>query len=290
MTVALMLSLLAQARSSEEEALQAVIKLFTGEPVVEKGKDGRTRVIKLAGRPRKDTATLSITLEDERVVAIRGNGVGISNDEFALFKPFTALRELRLHHNSAPGETAPYSGAGLAQLKELAALREIQLPGSPFADEGLQAVAELKTLKSLGIWHVRATNEGFAALAGHPSLEEIRIAPMWGPHIGDKALEHLSDCPKLAALRLNEAYVTYEGGLKHLLKRKDTLKTVDLGNSVVAPEDLDRLRAALPGVDVRHAGLAAVGKLIVDDFKGANKKLSKLVPPELLERYRAAAR
>jgi hypothetical protein len=284
---ALLLALLAQ---SEDAALEAVVRLFTGAPVVEKDKDGRTRAIKLEGRPGKSTATLSIQFEAGRVVALKGNGVGIANQEFALFKPFAALRTLSLHHNKGPGDEAIYDGSGLVHLKELAELREVQLPGSPFGDGGLRAAAELKALKSLGIWHVRVSNEGFAALAGHPSLEEIRVAPMWGPQIGDAALERLSECPKLASVRLNEAYVTYEGGLKHLLKRKATLKAIDLGQSLVAPEDLERLRSELPGATVTHAGLAAVGKLVAEDFKGARKKLSKIAPAELLERYLAAAR
>ena len=75
MMTALLLSLFAQASPSEEEAVQAIVKLFTGEPVVEKDKEGRTRVVKLAGRPAKAAASLSITFADGRVVALRGNGV-----------------------------------------------------------------------------------------------------------------------------------------------------------------------------------------------------------------------
>ena len=95
--------------------------------------------------------------------------------------------------------------------------------------------------------------------------------------------------PNLKRISYNEGYVTWENGLKHLEEVKQTLEELDLEKSVIAPEDLEQFKRAFPNVTVNHAGMAAVGQMIKDDFKGAAKKLPRWVPQALLDRYIEAA-
>jgi len=110
---------------------------------------------------------------------------------------------------------------------------------------------------------------------------------------GGKLTLRVSECwpnrTNLKQVKLNESYVTWENGLRHLTKLKGTLKELNLEESVIAPEDLEQFREAMPAVAVNHAGMAEVGALIRDNFKGAGGKLPKWVPQELLDRYVAAA-
>ncbi len=282
-------------KTGEEPALRAIVDTFDEIGAVQKNADGSLKQVSLGGRGSKDNASLSLRFDPktQRVTAIQGNVAGFQNDEFALFAPLTDLKQLNLFHNACDCERALWpticDGAGLAALKGNAKLETITLAGSPLDNDGLAAVAELPQLKSLRIWHVAVTDAGFAALRNHPGLEAIRVGPMWSPTITDATLEHLSHCPNMKTITFGESYVTWEHGLRHLTKLQGTLKTLDLADSVVAPEDLDRLRAAMPGLTVKHAGLPAVGALIVKNFKGAGKKLAKWVPQPLLDQYVAAA-
>ena len=44
--------------------------------------------------------------------------------------------------------------------------------------------------------HRKVTDEGIAALAGHPNIEEARFSPMGSPKIRNKTLRVLATLPK----------------------------------------------------------------------------------------------
>lgn len=278
-------------QTEERAAVEAIIGLFDTVEKVEKERRTGGLVIHLRGRGEKANAVTRLTLDARsgKVVQIHGNAAGISNEEFRLLAPLKELRVVSEHHNFPIRKGDVCDGAGIAHLAGNARLEEIALPGSGFSNAALAALAKLPQVKKLGIWHVNVDDAGFAVLRGHPGLESVRIAPTWAPKITDKTLEHLSHCPNLKSVALSESYVTWEHGLRHLVKLKGTFQELNLETSVVAPEDLERFRAAMPGVVVKHAGLPAVGKLIRDNFKGAARQLPKWVPQELLDRYVAAA-
>ena len=73
-----------------------------------------------------------------------------------------------------------------------------------------------------------------------------------------------------------------------LIERHDTLKEIDLGNSLIEPADVDRLRSELPGTQIKWDGLGSAGKIFSDS--GWQKgKAEKWIPKELLERAVAAS-
>jgi len=281
-------------QTNEAPAVRKLVDRFSAVDDVAHDREGRLVRITLRGLPEIEGAVCRIVFapETEHVVEVSGNRAAFANDEWSLLVPLKQLQKINLHHNFGPSlkrDREDFDGGGLTVLKDNKLLETVNLPGSPFGGDGLKAIAELPQVKHLGIWHVRVSDEDFAVLRGHPSLESIRVAPMWSPKITDKAIEHLSYCPNLKQVKLNESYVTWENGLRHLTKLKGTLKELNLEESVIAPEDLEQFREAMPAVAVNHAGMAEVGALIRDNFKGAGGKLPKWVPQELLDRYVAAA-
>lgn len=277
--------------TDERPAVAAIIDQFHSVEKIERERQTRALVIHLRGRGDKEKAATRLTFDPEtgNVVKINGNAAGFSNEDFKLFAPLKDLQVFNEHHNFPvrPGDVC--DGAGIIHLKGNLKLEEITLPGSGFSNDALAALVKLPQVKRLGIWHVNVDDEGFAHLRGHPGLESVRIAPMWRSRITDKTIEHLSHCPKLKSISLNEGYVTWDNGLRHLVKLKGTFEELNLEHSVVAPEDLQRFREAIPDVTVKHAGLPIVGAMIRDNFKGAARLLPQWVPQELLDRYLAAA-
>lgn len=281
--------------TEERSAVQAIIDQFDAVEKVERHPDKSLKSISLRGRGSKEKASLRLVFDPQthRVTEVRGNAVGVKNDEFTIFAPLKELRVVSLHHAFCDCDKSLYpkicDGSGIVHLQGNAKLEEVALPGGPFNNDALAAVAQLPQLKRLGIWHVAVDDSGFAHLRNHPGLESVRVAPTWSPKITDKTIEHLSYCPNLKEISLNEGYVTWENGLRHLTKLKGTFQALRLENSVVAPEDLERFRREMPEVKVTHAGLAHVGGMIAENFKGAARQLPKWVPQELIDRYLAAA-
>ncbi len=58
---------------------------------------------------------------------------------------------------------------------------------------------------------------------------------------------------------------------------------------MIPPADLQRLKKELPQVKITHESIAEIGKLIVENWKGANSKLRKWAPQTVIEAYIATA-
>lgn len=135
-------------------------------------------------------------------------------------------------------------------------------------------------MRELRAWHARFTDDGIAALRGHPALESISVGPSWEKLLTDKTLEHLAECPKLQKLTLTETWLTWEGGLRHLMKRNDRLTRIDLGNCLIDPAEVERLRSEMPAATIEWRGFAAAGA----DFskKWVRAKAEAWIPKELI--------
>ena len=285
--------------AGEQEVLQKIADLFLARGEVVKNDDGTLKSVSFKGRPKKDNASFSLRFDPktQRVVQVVGNGAGITNEEYQLVAQLSDLTNLTLFHNSPGGDRSEWptiaDGAGLVAFKNNASLGTICLAGGPLDNDGLEAIAQLPQVDYLRIWHIAADDDGFKALRNHPGLAKIRVAPTWQPTITDATIEHLSTCPNLASLTYGEGYLTWENGLRHLTKLKGTLKTVDLLNTLIAPEDLDRFRQAMPDVEVKHEGFAEVGAALAGDdrrSKNALKNLQQWAPQELIDRAIAASK
>lgn len=237
--------------------------------------------------------------EQGRVVKALFNKQAIDYDELQQLAGFRFLRHINCQHNfgrdkggpnAAPGQqNNVLSGAGWVAFRNHP-LEFLRLAGSPFDGDGLRAVAQITSLRTLDIFHTAVTDADLVALRGHPSLEEVIVGPMWDDRITNKAMEHISQIPNLKRVKVVETFLSWDRGLEHLAQRGDRMETIDLGNTVIPIADLERLRQELPGATIRHEPVAKIGELILSNWKGADRKLRRWAPPEVIDAYVAAAR
>ena len=274
--------------AGELDAVKAILARFKSEPT-SKSEPKNVTVISADKLKThlKEAGTVSIRINGEgHVTGVTANIGDFANDEYKLFAAFPDMEAVTLWHNFAIGpKVAPDNsdGTGLKHLMNLKKLTRVTLAGGSLNDAGMAVAAKLPTLKEMHIWHARFTDEGIAAFRDHPTLEVIRLGPMWTNALTDKSLESLATCPKLRQLKLDETWLTWENGLKHLVQRKDTLKKLELGNALIEPADFEKLKAALPDTMITWDGLAGAGAAI-NANSWTRAKADKWIPKELLER------
>jgi hypothetical protein len=209
----------------------------------------------LHGKAKSDgSASILIEKSSGHVVEVTSNGANFRDEEFAHFAAFTELRALTLWHNS------DFTGTGLAKIAKLPNLQRITLAGGSLNDAGMAEAAKIQTMRELRVWHAKFSDAGIAKLRGHPALESIKMGPSWESLLTDKTLEHLAECPKLTKLGIAETWLTWEGGLRHLVKRKGQIAEIELGNCIIAVAEVERLRRELPGTKISWGGPTAAAE------------------------------
>lgn len=196
----------------------------------------------------------SVTLEGGRVVKMVFNQAHFTNDDLKRIAAFRKLRTLTAWHNwdrENPKNPVTCSGAGLVHLKGTA-IESVNFGGSRFNDEGVKAAVQLPTLKELIIYHTAVTDEGVKALADDDHIEVVRLGPQYSLRVTDRSLEPLSRMKALKRLELNETMLSWEGGLKHLVRLKGRLESFACKKGLIAEADLERLRQALPGTKIEY--------------------------------------
>jgi len=236
--------------------------------------------------------------EQGRVVKALFNKQAIDNDEIRRLAGFKHLTHINCQHNFGMDKGGPgiprqgeniLSGAGWVAFKDHP-LEFMRLAGSPFDGDGLRAVAQIKALKTLNVFHTAVTDDDMAVLRGHPNLEEVVVGPMWDDKITNKTVEHISHIPNLKRFQVVETHLSYDNGLEHLAKLGEQIEEIDLGNTVVPIADLERLRKELPHAKIEHDSIPEIGQLIVENWKGADRKLRQWAPAEVIDAYVAAAK
>lgn len=159
--------------------------------------------------------------------------------------------------------------AGLTHLKNLKGLKELYLEQTRVRGPGLASLTELPALTMLSLNETQITDSGLEGLKGAASLEVLNLR---GTLVRGPGLKNLHEMKKLHTLNLgntplsdvelpNLAGLT---GLKHLvlegaevsdggmeyLQGVKTLKQVALSRTKVTKTGADKLKAALPGVEV----------------------------------------
>lgn len=264
-------------------------------PHVERKRDGRLEWI---GFAEESKYTCSLYLDENgHVIKAMFNKAGFRNDELKRLAGFKHLQGITCSHNfddqgpngyrTGPN---PMSGAGWIAFKDHP-IEFFKIGGCNFDGDGLKAVAKFPHLKELAVFHTRVRDKDLAALEGHPKLEWIYLGPMWDDKITDNALVHLSKVPNLKQLKIVETYLSYEGGFRFLVEGLgDQVEEMELGNTVVPSADLRRLKEELPKAKITQEPIAEIGKLIVENWKGANNKLRKWAPENVIKEYIAAAK
>lgn len=201
---------------------------------------------------------IRITLDAEgKAVAFFANGLPMTNARIAKLAALKNLRSIGFDHS---GEwyykeipMSDFSGSGWEALVS-ANIPEVRIGGSRMGLPGELALARMKNLRSLTLNHVPVTAEGMAALSQHPKLESFTVGAQ---HNTIKGLSWYDGLPQLAAiptlreLVIHELFLTWDKGLGAIAQKGKHLKRLVFGRgSVIFPEDVERLKAALPGVEV----------------------------------------
>ncbi len=135
--------------------------------------------------------------------------------------------------------------AGLAHLKGLTQLENLDLLGDNITDVGLAHLSGMTNLQNLGLFGTQITDAGLVHLEGLTHLEYLNLK---GTQVGDAGLEHLRGLAKLEELNLYGTKIT-DAGLEYL-KGLPKLHRVWLGNTQATEEGANKLKQAIPGLEV----------------------------------------
>ena len=183
------------------------------------------------------------------VLAITGNGPWLRNSTLRSFKGLPELRIIRMDHNGFVGKDPripDFDGSGFGTLVD-SKIADLSI-GLSFSNKGMEQCAKIKSLRSFRVGHSQVTEAGLKFFEGHPSLESFSVAEMG--NVTQSALASIAKMPKVTHVGFQEAFVTYEGGFKHLLPMKGRLKELNLTMSVVNDADLKQVQANHPDAKI----------------------------------------
>ncbi len=135
--------------------------------------------------------------------------------------------------------------AGLAELANLTALEQLILLGSRITGTGLKPLANLKQLKTLTLANSPFDDDGAEALRGLSAIESLDLSTT---KITDRSLDAIATLAKLRMVTLDDTSVTADGLLK--LRDLKQLSSISVVGVKLSAEELARLRAAMPEVDI----------------------------------------
>lgn len=236
------------------------------------------RTVAIADKDRPQTSLGLVYDAQGRVLALSGNGPWLRNSSLRALKNLPELRAIRIDHNGHVGKgplSAEYDGSGFDALAD-SKLVEIKI-GLGFSDKGMEQCSKIKSLRSFTVAHSQVTDAGVAFFAGHPNLTEFSVAEMASKRVTGKSLESIARMPRLTHVGFKECYVTYQDGLDRLLPLKGQLQEIDLTMCVVAPADMEKLKADHPKAKIVTIPPAEIVKR--HKFIAAN--LARQAPPEL---------
>ena len=180
------------------------------------------------------------------------DGTQISDEGLKHLVALTSLKSASFFHPSFGMKS--FTGAGYAHMKALAKLQRLTIAGSPFNDEGMAAVGQITQLQTFRTWHTYQTPVGTAALQKLANLRDLRFGQRLRRYDGksnvltldDAAMDDLSKIASLETLWLDEARLSYAGLSK--LKSLKKLKELTLERILIAPAEVEKLKADLPKV------------------------------------------
>jgi hypothetical protein len=124
------------------------------------------------------------------------------------------------------------------------------------------AVAHIATaphLRKLRLAHAAGSDVAAKAIENHPTLESVQFWSVGGATLTEAGVRSLTTIPNLQELAFYYTVVTYEGSLQHL-KELAKLERLTMGEVDVSAEDLARLRADLPDVDITYEPMKPGGR------------------------------
>jgi serine/threonine protein kinase/Leucine-rich repeat (LRR) protein len=145
-------------------------------------------------------------------------------------------------------QTTKITPKGLASVRQLPRLRNLQIGGVPMPDDAVQPIGELTNLTHL---YLESMKLGDSALGRLERLRQLEVLSIVGNPISDRGLAHLRGMTHLQNLHLTGTQVTDEG-LIHLQGLKK-LKSLQVMGTKVTARGVEELRKSLPGVAVTGA-------------------------------------
>lgn len=209
-----------------------------------------------------------VALED-----LSTNLAQFSDDGLWQLTLLTNLKQIKFFHTSL--RRKDFTGRGLAQLASMKNLRRLTVAGCPFNDEGMAAVGKLTQLEDFRTWHTYQTDAGNEHLKSLTNLKSLhlgqRLRRYSGPSnahsLTDRTLEVISQLQSLDTLTLAEQRFSADALAK--LKALPNLKRLELTQVDMPAAEIERLKAALPGVAVDW-------KPVTDDERA---RLDRLLAP-----------
>jgi hypothetical protein len=193
-----------------------------------------------------DTKALEVLTKLPKLHTVYFNATIFDDSGFAVLAKCKELQSIALDHNFI------ISGSGAGALKDLPKLKSLRFGGcTKMTSEAAEACAQLTQLESLQFFHMGASDEDVATLlplAGN--LKHFVVASQFNGELSGVALEHLAKFKSLESLKFGEVVVSYDGGLKHLATLKN-LKKLELDKVGASEEDINKLKAALPGCEIK---------------------------------------
>ena len=175
------------------------------------------------------------------------NGSTITDEGLTVLAKLPNLRHFGLHHGPKG-----LKGKGLLALKGNQNFKSIEFGGmQSIDDESVGYLAELPHLRAINIYHTLNTRASLPLLVKkNPLLEKFALNPHFDPtRFSAEDIATLAPLKNLSELSLNDMVLPYENGLSHLTALKG-LKKVSIEWSIYTDEDLAKLKAALPGVEI----------------------------------------
>ena len=175
------------------------------------------------------------------------NGSTISDEGLTVLAKLPKLKHLGIHHGQKE-----MKGKGLLALKENRNFTSIEFGGMQGIDDvTVGYLAELPHLRAINIYHTMNTRASLPLLVKkNPLLEKFSLNPHFDPQrFSAEDIAMLAPLKNLSELLLNDMVLPYENGLSHLTALKG-LKKVSLEWSIYKDEDLAKLKAALPRVEI----------------------------------------
>ena len=217
--------------------------------------------------------------------------LGVDDEDLSHVQELTGLTALHLgglvRFDIDIRPDARITDAGLARLRGLGDLRDLNLTGTHITDAGLAHLGDLARLRTLCLNSTGITGEGLRHLEHLPDLQSLwlggnqvnenglghlerlarlRVLGLHGLKVDEAAFSALGGLSALRELHLYESNLT-DGGLAHLA-RLEELRKLQLGNTQITDEGLvhlggmtNLLELGLTGTRVTDSGLANLRRL-----------------------------
>jgi tetratricopeptide (TPR) repeat protein len=135
---------------------------------------------------------------------------------------------------------------GLAHISRFYGLEQLRL-SQDVSDAGLAHLKSLTLLRDLELMNTKITDAGLVHLTGLKGLEKLNLA---STRVGDNGLAALKDLTKLRELNLTYTNVT-DRGLEQLKSLK-SLTSLNLTSTRITQAEIDRLRRERPGLRIQY--------------------------------------